>query len=74
LVLNIAISCSVTGGTLAGPIQVAGEEVKAALLADLAAWMQHYLTDAGVLVPASVHFVTAAAAGPARAGTGLEPG
>jgi len=69
-----AAGLAVAGGTLAGPMQAAGEEVKAALLADLAARMQPYLTDAGVLVPASVHFVTAAAAGPARAGTGLEPG
>jgi SAM-dependent methyltransferase len=69
-----AAGLAVAGGTLAGPIQAASEETKAALLADLAARMQPYLTDAGVLVPASVHFVTAAAAGPARAGTGLEPG
>jgi SAM-dependent methyltransferase len=69
-----AAGLAVAGGTLAGPIQAASEETRAALLADLAARMQPYLTDAGVLVPASVHFVTAAAAGPARAGTGLEPG
>ncbi len=69
-----AAGLAVAGGTLAGPIQAASEETRAALLADLATRMQPYLTDAGVLVPASVHFVTAAAAGPARAGTGLEPG
>jgi SAM-dependent methyltransferase len=67
-----AAGLAVAGGTLAGPIQAAGEEARAALLADLAARMQPYLTDAGVLVPASVHLVTAAAADPARAGTGLE--
>jgi len=68
-----AADLAVAGGTLARPIQAASEETRAALLADLAARMQPYLTDAGVLVPASVHLVTAAAAGPARAGTGLEP-
>ena len=68
-----AAGLAVAGGTLAGPVQGAGEEVKAALLADLAARMQPYLTDAGVLVPASVHLVTArAASGPARAGMELE--
>jgi len=36
--------------------------------------MQPYLTDAGVLVPASVYLVTAAGAGLARAGTELAPG
>jgi SAM-dependent methyltransferase len=69
-----AAGLAVAGGTLAGPIQVAGEEVKAALLGDLAARMQPYLTDAGVLVPASVYLVTAAGAGLARAGTELAPG
>lgn len=65
-----AAGLAVAGGTLAGPIQDAGEGVKAALLADLAARMQPYLTDAGVLMPASVHLVTAfASAGPARVGT-----
>ena len=65
-----AASLAVTGGTLAQPIQNANAEVRAALLGDLAARMQPYLTDAGVLMPASVHLVTAfAAAGPARAGT-----
>lgn len=54
-----AAGLAVTGGTLAQPIQKAGAEVKAALLADLAARMQPYLTDAGVLIPASVHLVTA---------------
>ncbi len=69
-----AAGLAVAGGTLAGPMQAAGEEVKAALLADLAARMQPYLTDVGVLIPASVHLVTAAAAGPVRARTELEPG
>ena len=57
-----AASLAVAGGTLAQPIQAAGAAVKAALLADLAARMQPYLTDAGVLIPASVHLVTASAA------------
>jgi len=57
-----AAGLAVTGGTLAQPVQNAGAEVKAALLADLAARMQPYLTDAGVLMPASVHLVTAFAA------------
>jgi SAM-dependent methyltransferase len=68
-----AAGLAVAGGTLAGPIQTASEETRAALLADLAARMQPYLTDAGVLVPASVHLVTAVAAGRAGAGTELEP-
>jgi len=61
-----AAGLAVAGGTLAGPIQVASEETRAALLADLTARMQPYLTDAGVLLPASVHLVTATAVGPAR--------
>jgi len=69
-----AAGLAVAGGTLARPLQAASEETRAALLADLAARMQPYLTDGGVLVPASVHLVTADAAGPARAGTELEPG
>jgi hypothetical protein len=69
-----AAGLAVAGGTLAGPMQAAGEEARAALLAELAARMQPYLTDAGVLLPASVHLVTAAAAGRGRAGTGPEPG
>ncbi len=69
-----AAGLAVAGGTLAGPIQAASEETRAALLADLEARMRPYLTDAGVLLPASVHLVTATAAGPARGGTGLEPG
>ena len=69
-----AAGLAVAGGTLAGPIQAASEKTREALLADLAARFQPYLTDAGALVPASVHLVTAAAAGPTRAGTGPEPG
>jgi SAM-dependent methyltransferase len=69
-----AAGLAVAGGTLARPLQAASEETRAALLADLAARMQPYLTDAGVLIPASVHLVTATAAGPAWAGTELEPG
>ena len=61
-----AAGLATTGVTLAQPIQKAGAEVKAALLADLAARMQPYLTDAGVLMPAAVHLVTAFA-GPSRA-------
>jgi len=64
-----AAGLAVAGGTLAGPIQAAGEEARATLLADLAARVQPYLTDAGVLVPASVHLVTASAT-PGRAGQG----
>ena len=68
-----AAGLAVTGGTLAQPIQKAGAEVKAALIADLAGRMQPYLTDAGVLMPASVHLVTAFAgafAGPSGAQQG----
>jgi len=69
-----AAGLAIVGGTLAGPMQAASEETRVALLAELAARMQPYLTDAGALVPASVYLVTAAAAGSARVGTGLEPG
>ena len=64
-----AAGLAVTGGTLAQPVQNAGAEVKAALLGDLAARMQPYLTAAGVLMPASVHLVTAFA-GPSGAQQG----
>lgn len=63
-----AAGLAVAGGTLAQPVRNAGAEVKAALLADLAARMRPYLTDAGVLMPASVHLVTAA--GPSGAQQG----
>ncbi len=56
-----AAGLAAAGGTLAGPMQAASEETEAALLADLAARMKPYLTDSGVLVPASVHLVTASA-------------
>ncbi len=69
-----AAGLAVRGGTLAGPFQAASQKTRAGLLADLAERMQPYLTDRGVLVPALVHLVTAAATGVTRAGTGSEPG